>query len=55
MTRVIFSDWSRAYDQSLAYDRSRVFQLESGIRPESRLLTRVGHTIGVASSDRSQI
>jgi hypothetical protein len=40
-------------DRSWAYDQSRVFRPESGIRPESRLSTEVVHTTGVASSDRS--
>jgi hypothetical protein len=30
------------------YDRSHIFLLKSGIRPESRLLTEVGHATGVA-------
>jgi hypothetical protein len=48
MIGVASSDWSRAYDQS------RVFRLESGIRSESHPPTGVGHTIRVVSSDRSR-
>jgi hypothetical protein len=48
MTGVISSNRSRSYDQS------RVLRLESGIRPESCLLTGFGQTTGVAPSYRSQ-
>jgi hypothetical protein len=48
MTGVISFDWSRAYN------RSRVFRSELGIRLKSHLSTRVGHMIGVGSSNRSQ-